>query len=116
MVMIGAVLMNACGKVEVEISNETAEVRTGIGFCVWRRHFAPTQCVRVSSGITPWQSNGRHSQLIEIEADRTLKFGSLLRDERREWLQVMLLELLTTNDWGLRQEIVAKVSRSGQIG
>lgn len=115
MVMIGAVLMNACGKVEVDFTDETAEVRTGVGFCVWRRRFNPSQFVRVSCGTTPWQSNGRHSQLIEIEADRVIKFGSLLRDDRREWLQVMLQELLATRDWGLRQEILTKASQSQRI-
>lgn len=116
MVMIGAVLLNACGKVEVDFSDETAEVRTGVGYCVWRRRFDPTQFVRISCGTTPWQSNGRHSQLIEIEADRIIKFGSLLQDDRREWLQVMLHELLATRDWGQRHEIMTKVSQSERSG
>ena len=93
--VIGAVLLNAAGKIEVVVGDKTGIVRTGIGFLAWRRRFDPTQVRRVTLGTTSWYTNGEPNEVIIIEADRTIKFGTLLRDERREWLQAILHELLT---------------------
>lgn len=95
LLMVGAVLLNSAGKIEVVVGDKNGVVRTGIGFLAWRRQFDPTQVRRVSLGTTSWQTDGQPSEVIIIEADRTIKFGTLLRDERREWLQAILHELLT---------------------
>ena len=110
-VMVGVVFLNAFGKVEIHIAEDAGEVRTGIAFGVWRQRFDPTLVRRVGAGQTSWESNGRPSPLIVIDADRTIKFGSLLADHRREWLQAILNVLLATTDHGERVEIIAQAMR-----
>ena len=96
MTMIGVVLLNIVGRVEVRISESEGVVRTGVGFLTWNRRFDPSQVRHVETGVTPWETNGRHSPLIVIKADRHIKFGSLLREERREWLQSVLRAILAS--------------------
>ena len=108
-VMIGAVFLNAFGRVEVRINEGDACVNTGIGWLVWRRRFDPNQVRSVGEGLTSWETNDRRSPLIVIEADRTIKFGSLLENSRREWLRAMLHELLTKAQAGQRREVLSQV-------
>lgn len=107
-IMIGAVFMNAIGRVEVRIDEDRASVNTGIGWLMWRRRFDPNQVRSVGEGLTAWETNDRRSPLIIIEADRTIKFGSLLENSRREWMQAMLHELLVTAPAGQRSEVLSK--------
>ena len=95
--MVGAVLLNLLGRVEVRIGEGEGVVRTGVGFVTWNRRFDPNQVRHVETGVTPWQTNDRHSPLIVIKTDRHIKFGSLLREERREWLQSALRAILTSD-------------------
>jgi hypothetical protein len=104
-VLAGALLLNAAGKIEVSIADDEASVRTGVGFLVWRRRFDPAKVRGVSLGVTSWQTNGQPSQVIVIEADRTVKFGSLLQEERREWVQAILHQLLIENTSNRRKDL-----------
>jgi hypothetical protein len=105
--LVGAMLLNLVGKVEVRIGISDADVRTGLGFLAWRRRFDPTCVRRVSIGSTSWETNGRPSEVVVIDADRTIKFGSLLAEDRREWLQAILTELLTNQKLSQRREILS---------
>ncbi len=87
-------LMNLVGKVEVVIDELGSYVATGIGFVVWKRRFDPHQVHTVGAGATTWETNGQTNQLIELVAERTIKFGSMLQRDRMEWMRVVLKELL----------------------
>lgn len=92
--MAAAALMNLVGKVEVFIDEFDSWVATGIWIVKWKRAFDPRQVRAVSYGATAWQSEGGSNRLIELAADRTIKFGSLLQSDRMEWLKAVLGELL----------------------
>ena len=75
----------------------------------WRRRFDPARVRRVGVGRTSWETNGKPNEVIAIEADRTIKFGSLLRDDRREWLQAILHELLVKSPHQ-RREVLSQAT------
>lgn len=93
--MLAGLLMCVIGKVKVQIGDEEAKVSTGIGPLVWTRRFDPTNVRRVTGGRTSWEINDQKRELIEIEADNRVQFGSMLESDRREWMQIIVRELLT---------------------
>lgn len=96
--MIFAVFSYACGRVEITIDRHEAKVRTGCGPFNWTQRFDPNQVEEVDLGLTRWKSNDQHQEQIEIHADRTVKFGSMLSEERREWLCEVLRAKLLRRD------------------
>jgi hypothetical protein len=96
--MLGMLFLFVIGSVHVQLDGQSASVRTGIGPFRWRQRF-DASCVRsVTIGRTEWQQNGKHKPVICIEADRTVKFGSMLSEERRNWLHAVLYVLLISPD------------------
>ena len=91
--MVGAAVMNLVGKVEVVLDEFESHVATGIGFLRWKRRFDARSVHAVDFGVTA-QSEGSANRLIELTADRTIKFGSLLQADRMEWMRAVLQELL----------------------
>ena len=80
---------------EVVVTGTDGRVRTGFGPFNWTRRFDPSRVKRVVIAQTSYEQNGQRKPLIQIEADRTIKFGSLLPDERRAWmLGVLHLQLV----------------------
>lgn len=110
--LIGSVLLNAAGRVEAVIGESSAVIRTGVWGLVWRQRFDPQQVHGVKSGLTSWETNGKANALVVIEADKTIKFGSLLRKDRREWLQVILKALLVQTESHRRSEMLSSIPRS----
>lgn len=94
LVMAGVVVLAAAGTAEARLGHHDAQVRTGVGPLVWTRRFDPTQVRRVGEGLTSWKTNDESRVAIVIEADRKVKFGSMLSDERREWMRAALHWLL----------------------
>ncbi len=92
--MFGALLLYLVGSVEVRLLPEEGQVRTGIGSVVWVRRFDPNQVAKIEPGVASWESNGQAQPVIVIQSRSPLKFGSLLRADRRLWLQDMLKALL----------------------
>src|SRR5690606_4177561 len=84
--MIAAVFSYAFGRVEITIDRHEAKVRTGFGPFNWTQRFDPGEVEEVELGFSRWKSNDNHQEQIEIHADRTVKFGSMLSEVRREWL------------------------------
>lgn len=109
--LLGVVLLCAAGKVEVRIGEREAQVRTGIGLLVWRRRFDPTQVRRVDIGATSWETNGRPGQIVVIEAERPVKFGSLLTDPRRQWVRA-ILRILLVQPWSRRRDELISRARN----
>ena len=103
--MIAAVFLCIGGHVEVVLRDGQGVVRTGVGRFCWSRRFDATKVRRVGMGETSWKQNDQAKPVIVIEADRTVKFGSMLAGERREWLRAALHVLLVTKEPKLRELI-----------
>ncbi len=110
--LLAAALLYAAGKIEVRIGDHEALVRTGIAFLAWSRRFDPTEVRRVDVGTTSWETNGRPGRTVVIEADRHVKFGSLLTDERREWMRAILHVLLVQPGSRQRDEILSRARQA----
>lgn len=82
------------GHVRVMIDENDSWVATGIGFVSWQRRFDPLQINHVRRGKTRWETNGERGETIELIGERTIALGSMLSAERREWLQIVLSQLL----------------------
>ncbi|HWE94019.1 MAG TPA: hypothetical protein VG269_08660 [Tepidisphaeraceae bacterium] len=97
--MFLAFLMCVFGRVEVRVTETVGRVRTGFGPLNWTRRFNASTVKRVIAGRTTYSQNGQTKPLIRIEAgDRTVKFGSTLPDERRDWMCGVLYVLLVTKN------------------
>lgn len=96
--MVAAAIINLVGKIEVVIDEFESSVTTGIPIFRWKRRFDARQIRAVSYGTTNWESNGRRQRTIELVADRTVKFGSMLQFNRMEWLRAVLYHLLLRGD------------------
>jgi hypothetical protein len=96
--MIGFVFLNIFGSVRVVIDEFDSYVATGVGFLRWKTRFDAHAVRAVNRGLSSWKTNDRHQPLIELVADRTIKFGSFMRDERREWLMAVLKKLFLNPD------------------
>lgn len=87
-------LLGLVGKVTVRISDTGSSVFTGVGRIGWRRRFDARQVKGVKKGETEYRENGRTKPLIILESDPPVRLGSLLLDERREWLGGALQQVL----------------------
>jgi hypothetical protein len=99
--LIRAVIMLLAGRVEVLVGEYDAEVRSGVGPIVWRRRFDPTVVAAVRlRPCTDREGIASHGEKeIVIEADRTVRLGRSLPEERLEWLHAVLQRLLPVTDW-----------------
>lgn len=82
------------GRTEVRVRSTTAKTFTGFWFIGLRRTFDVGTVKDVYVGQTKWQQNGQSLPQIVIEADREVRIGSSLNDERRKWLAAVLRETL----------------------
>lgn len=87
-------LVSLGGRVEVRLEDALGIVRTAVGPLAWRRRFDASNVKAVRIGETSWKQNGQSKPVVEIEADRTVRFGSMLTDERRAWMVAVLKRLL----------------------
>ena len=94
--MLGAVLLAMAGSLLVRVGGDWATVKTGVGPIGYTRRFDPRKVQRVSTGRTKWKSNDQTKPLIEIEADRTVRFAAGLEEAKRDWLIAVLRRLFKT--------------------
>jgi hypothetical protein len=92
--MIVAVLSLVMGRLVIQIDGQIGSIQTAIGPFGWRRHFNPAVVRSVAIGQTKWLYNNEHKPLIVLEADHTVRFGSMLPEERMAWLTAVLRRLL----------------------
>ena len=94
--MAGAALLSLFGKVVVVIDEFDSYAATGIGLFVWKQRFDPLRVYSVTLSSSTSGSEGRTStsRSIEIQSDRTFKFGSMLQSDRLEWMYAALKELM----------------------
>ena len=83
-------LLSMAGVVEVRIRNGQGVVRTRVGPLGLRRRFDVDQVRGVSISETKWEygNEGRERKLplISLRADREIRFGIMLPEERMKWL------------------------------
>jgi hypothetical protein len=99
------------GKVEVVIDEWESYVATGIGFIRWKKRFDSKQIQSVSFYNSGGQSDSDAKSSIELVADRTIKFGSGLREDRKQWLWAAVKEILLNPNSNLTQLSTSRFSR-----
>ena len=95
-VMIGAAFMSLFGKVVVVVDEFNSYAATGIGLFVWKKRFDPLQVhsISISTKTSVSDSQTSTSRSIEIQSDRTVKFGTMLQSDQLEWMHAALKELM----------------------
>jgi hypothetical protein len=96
--LAGAVVLTIFGKIRVVVDEFDSYVATGVGFLRWKSRFDARAVRAVNRSFSTWKTNDRHQPLIELVANRTIKFGSFLREERMEWLLAVLKKLFLNPD------------------
>lgn len=88
-------LSSLLGRVRVIVEANEGRVRTGFGPFNWTRRFDASAVTRVTGGQSKYMVNNQTRPLIVLEtSDGTVKFGSMLPDRRREWMQSALRSYL----------------------
>ncbi|CAG1010798.1 hypothetical protein PHYC_03931 [Phycisphaerales bacterium] len=94
LVMAGVTLVSLAGKVELRLRQAEGSVFVGVGSLGWRRRFDAGAVKRVHLNQTLWKQNDQSKEVVVIEAERRVAFGSMLTDERRRWLAAAAAKLL----------------------
>ncbi|MEQ8317495.1 MAG: hypothetical protein RIE77_07900 [Phycisphaerales bacterium] len=93
--MIGALLVTIIGRVEVRLRGPDGIVFTGVGPVGWKRRFEADTVEAVLLTDADIEENGKKKRAIAIETGKkTIKFASLLPDQRRLWLGGVLKTML----------------------
>ena len=88
----GYAMMLVCGRVAISRDGETGTVFEGIGPIGWTRQFSWSDIASVMEGVTSERWSGKRgpqplvAMRFETSLGRTLKFGTLLSEERRWFL------------------------------
>ena len=96
LVMLGALLTCAAGRVEVRLRDGVGVVFMGFGPVGWRRRFEVSRVKSVTIGRTTWSQNEQTKPVIVIDCGEPLRFGSGLPEVRREWMGATLRKMLVT--------------------
>ncbi len=86
------------GKTVVVISEFESYVATGIGWFRLKRRFDPLKVEHVRITSSAWKSQEDNRQCIELIADNTIKFGSMLNNNQRAWFRAQLKQLFFRPD------------------
>ncbi|MFO0860342.1 MAG: hypothetical protein U0570_07290 [Phycisphaerales bacterium] len=97
-----AFLVAVAGRCEVVVHSGRGMAATGIGPFMWRQKFDANAVKSVRIGETKWKQNDQTKPVVLIEADRTIRFGSGLTDQRKLWVTAILARTLTGEDRGNR--------------
>ncbi len=89
--IIGGFLSALAGRTEVRLNRTEGVIFTGIGPLGWRRRFMTPDVKEVRIDNQQWRdSDGdRRSKthiIVELNSGRLLKFGSMLREDRRKFV------------------------------
>jgi len=88
---VWAFLSSLCGRTEVRIGGSQGVVFTGIGALGRRQRFDPTSVKDVRIYDLPWRDSDGYRRrntyvLIETQQGKVIKFGTMLKDERRKFV------------------------------
>lgn len=92
--MVGMMLLYMAGRVQLLIERDRAWVKTGIGPFNWTTKFDPTRVQSVRMSPKKFRSEESNQQVIEIQADRIVQFGTHLSIDRLEWLRAVAHQAL----------------------
>ena len=108
--LVLAAIYSLVGKVEVQVSDNEAKVKTGIGFVTWNRKFDPTEVRRVLIRTGPSKMNSEYEETrVVIEGkQKKIECGAQLSTERREWLKAVLHVLLIEKDDDRRRKLMSQ--------
>lgn len=95
LLLIAVFLVSVAGKCEVIIESGRGTAGVGIGPVQWRQRFNAAAVTSVRTGQTNWKQNEQSKPLVLIKADKEVKFGSGLREDRRLWVTAVLSQALT---------------------
>lgn len=96
--LAGSVILSLIGSTELKIDESGSSVSTGIGFVRWSRRFDPREVKSVSYGSYDNDSVRGIGQAIELLTEKRIRLGRLLPWDRKEWLRIVLKELLLKPD------------------
>jgi hypothetical protein len=94
--MIMAFLSAVCGRTEVQLTGSDGFVYVALGPLGYRRRFDPAQVQSVKIVTNSVTKSGQPQYVIrmEIESRKPIKFGSMLREDRRRYLAAQVNRLL----------------------
>lgn len=88
--MIGGFISSVAGHTEVRVDRGEVAVSTGIGPIAWNRRFSASDLKEIRIEDNPSRgSDGNQDKkqiVAELQSGRLLKFGSMLREDRRRFL------------------------------
>lgn len=90
LLLIWTALLSMMGTLVVTINGQEGRVFTGVGWVGWTRRFDASAVRSVKLGETSYQENGRTKSVIVIDANRKVKFGTVMEDEQRRWTIAVL--------------------------
>jgi hypothetical protein len=92
--LLSGVFLAVAGRVEVKIRGDDGLVFVGCGPLGWRRRFDAREVTTVGIGQTEWKQDDQAKPVVVIECGRKIRFGSLLKEERRNWIAAVLRQVL----------------------
>lgn len=103
-----AFLFSVFGSVVVTLKGDEGVVATGFGPLRWRKRFNTRKVKRVWIGRAGWEKNDQPQKAVCIEADRDIRFASMLPSERKRWLSESLQALLLHPDSPRAQQLLSQ--------
>ena len=99
--MIGGFLSCLAGKTEVSVDRDVVRIATGIGPVRWNRRFQAWDLMEIRMEETRRNGNNgaqKKEIIAELKSGRLVRFGSMLRDERRRFLAAAADEIIRGQD------------------
>ncbi len=99
--MIGGFLSCLAGKTEVSVDRGVVRIATGIGPVRWNRRFQAWDLMEIRMEETRRNGNNgaqKKEIIAELKSGRLVRFGSMLRDERRRFLAAAADEIIRGQD------------------
>ncbi len=94
--LIAAFLLAIGGHLDIRLAHNEGSIRTALGPFGWTRRFNPADIQNVAIHMHSGE-NGTTPDGLVLEGKRTIRFGSGLPEDRRDWLRAILLHLLVHN-------------------
>lgn len=88
-------LYSLLGRVKVVIDQFDSYVSSGIGFLAWKTRFDPLRIDSVRFHHSAGDAESAAKSSIQIIGDRTIEFGSMLPEHRRQWLAASLQSIFS---------------------
>jgi hypothetical protein len=93
--LIPITLMAIFGKVKVRSSGDQGAVFIGIGPIGWNRKFRWSEIKMVRAALAKWKQNNNNVPIIELDAEKPIRFGSQLSEKRRDFMLAVLKRRVT---------------------